>query len=410
MKPSPQILNELFQLAEHESFEKVVEEYLSAIGKHPECLELYHGLALYCAKSSQLDMATVILESALQLNPEHAGSWFHMGRLLYEKMDFPGSVDCYLKSIELEPSARSIFHLSLSQLSAGQLEEGAKNYVHRFGDDELQEFRSLARWDPVVGQPATQKVLIWAEQGLGDEIMFSRFFVFLRELPGAFTVECDRRLLELYTENFPWLSFVPRDQERQLAGFDAQLPVGDLFTLWPDRVNTPSLMSPLLRPVARPELDWPRQPGKQYIGLSWLSMNEDFGARRSVAMQELLCAFDPGRHALVNLQYLAPPQDLELARQAGFELIDAADCFADIEGLAWLISRCDSVVSIDNTALHLAGAMGVPTYGLVPHLPNWRWQVSGRGCAWYPRVQLLFQLQQGRWDAELQQLRQCLNA
>ncbi|MEX8192085.1 hypothetical protein [Comamonas guangdongensis] len=409
MKPSPQTLKNLFQLAEHESFEKVVDEYLAAIGKYPEYLELYHALALYCAKSRQLDMAAVILESALQLSPEHAGSWFHMGRILYEKMDFQGSVDCYLKSIELEPSAKSLFHLSLSQLSAGHLEGGAQNYAYRFSGNELQEFQSLASWEP--GAKA-RKVLLWAEQGLGDEIMFSRFFVFLRDLPCEFTVECDRRLLGLYTENFPWLRFVPRllqGQPRQLAGFDAQLPVGGLFTLWPDRVNTPSLMSPLLRPVARPELNWPRESGKQYIGISWLSMNEDFGALRSVSILALLSAFDPARHALVNLQYLASSQDLELARQAGFEVIDAADCFADIEGMAWLISCCDRVVSIDNTALHLAGAMGVPNYGLIPHLPNWRWQVCGGSCGWYPRVQLLVQEREGGWDAELLKLRQLLS-
>lgn len=408
MKPSPEILQKLFQLAESGHFEKVVEQHLAAIGQYPEYLPLYHALALFCAKSQQLDMAAVILESALQLNPGHAESWFHMGRILYESMDFQGSVDCYLKSIELEPSAKSIFHLSLSQLSAGYLEDGAQNYAHRFSDEELQAFHKLAPWEP---SAEPRKVLIWAEQGLGDEIMFSRFFVFMRDLPDEFTVECDRRLLGLYEENFPWLRFLPRGQPRQLAGFDAHLPLGGLFTLWSGRINTPSLMEPVLRPVpaARPELSWQRQSAKQYVGISWLSMNEDFGARRSVAMQNLLSAFDPVRHALVNLQYLAPSSDIELIRQAGFELVNTADCFADVEGMAWLISRCDAVVSIDNTALHLAGAMGVPTHGLVPHLPNWRWQVCGGDCGWYPRVRLLIQDQEGRWDTELLKLRQLLS-
>ncbi|MEB5966754.1 MULTISPECIES: hypothetical protein [Comamonas] len=408
MTPPPEILQKLFRLAENGYFENVVEEHLAAISQYPEHLPLYHALALYCAKSQQLDMASVILESALQLKPDHAGSWFHMGRILYEKMDFQGSVGCYLKSIELEPSAKSIFHLSLSQLSAGYLADGAQNYAHRFCDGELQEFHHLALWEP---SEASRKVLIWAEQGLGDEIMFSRFFVFLRDLPGEFTVECDRRLLGLYAENFPWLRFLPRGQPRQLSCFDAHLPLGGLFTLWSDRINTPPLMEPVLHPVpaVRPEWGWLRQPGKQYVGISWLSMNEDFGARRSVAMQELLSAFDPARHALVNLQYLPPPQDLERARQAGFELVSTADCFADVEGMAWVISRCDAVVSIDNTALHLAGAMGAPTYALVPHLPNWRWQVCERSCGWYPHVELLFQTQQDSWDAELAQLRQRLS-
>lgn len=414
MRSEPRILQKLFGLAENERFEKVVEEYLAAIGRNPEYLALYHALALYCAKSRRLDMAYVALETALQQNPEHAGSWFHMGQILYEKMDFQGSVDCYRKSIEIEPSAKSIFHLSLSQLSAGYLADGATNYAYRFSDEDLTVFQKLSLWAPAA---KSRKVLVWAEQGLGDEIMFSRFFVFLRDLPCEFTVECDRRLLRMYAENFPWLHFVqrpPKGQSRppaDLAGFDAHLPVGGLFTLWPERVHTPPLMEPVLRPVseARPELGWCRQPGKQYVGISWLSMNEDFGALRSVSMQALLSAFDPSRHALVNLQYLAPPQDLEMARHAGFELVDTADCFSDVEGMAWLISRCDHVVSIDNTALHLAGAMGVHTWGLIPHLPNWRWQICGGSCGWYPHVQLLVQEQEGSWNTELLKLRQLLS-
>lgn len=398
------IIHRLHQSSLHNGFDTVIEEYLAAINHHPQWLDLYHALALYCAKSGKFDMAIVVLKSALQHQPQSAKSWFHLGQVHYEKMDFQASMDCYTHSIALEPSNKTYFQLALSQLCALHLEEGAQNYQYRFSAEELQPYQTLPLWRPQTEASTSLNVLLWAEQGLGDEIMFSRLLEPLQSLPCTWTLQCDERLLRLYQHNYPWLRLVPRTETLSLNQFNAHLPIGDLFIVWPERLQTLPLTTPVLRPIPRPELDWSFPPGKQSIGISWLSINEEFGARRSVPIQDLLTAFHPNQHVIVNLQYLAPAQDLECIQQAGFELIQAADCFADIEGMAWLIARCDQVVSIDNTALHLAGAIGTPTLGLIPYLPNWRWQIHREHCVWYPRVQLLRQTHQDSWKRELAQL------
>lgn len=398
------VIHHLQQISRHDSFDTVLDEYLSAINSHPQWLDLYQALALYCAKSGQFEMATSVLESALQIQPQNAQSWLYLGQVLYEKMDFQASADCYANAVALNPCDKNRFHLALSQLCAGHLQDGAQNYQLRFSAEELLPYQTLPRWSPHSAAHSSPNVLLWAEQGLGDEIMFSRLLEPLQYLPCTWTLQCDKRLLTLYQRNFPWLSLISRNEPLSLKGFDAQLPIGDLFTLWPERLQTSALSSPVLRPVARPELSWSKQPSKQFIGISWLSMNEDFGEQRSVPIQDLLTAFNPDQQVLVNLQYLPPAQDLAHIAQSGFELIQTADCFNDIEGMAGLISQCDSVVSIDNTTLHLAGALGASTFGLIPFLPNWRWHINGERCVWYPNVQPLFQKNQENWKFEMELL------
>ena len=147
-------------------------------------------------------------------------------------------------------------------------------------------------------------------------------------------------------------------------------------------------------------------PAKQRIGLSWLSMNAEYGRQRSLSLPALLDAFSPQRHVLVNLQYLAPPEHLQAMRERGFELVDGVDAYQDIEGLAALMAGCDRIASIDNSTLHLAGALGLPTLAVIPRLPNWRWQQHGERSAWYPSLELLRQAVAGSWSAELETLRQ----
>jgi ADP-heptose:LPS heptosyltransferase len=124
-----------------------------------------------------------------------------------------------------------------------------------------------------------------------------------------------------------------------------------------------------------------------------------------VPIERLLDAFLPSQLVLVNLQYLAPPEHLRAIRERGFELIDCVHALNDVEGLAALAAHCDAIVSIDNSTLHLAGAMGLKTCALIPQLPNWRWLLHTPSSYWYPSVELMRQAVAFDWSAEVEALR-----
>jgi hypothetical protein len=292
-------------------------------------------------------------------------------------------------------------------LTVGDFEHGVVNYGHRFSHEEVAALGTTPAWQP---NHAGAKVLIWAEQGLGDELMFARLLPCLADYACRFTLQCDQRLISTFRLNHPWLEFVPRGELASLLpGFDAQLAIGDLLALFHRDLVQPGVRDRVLQPVPRPDMarifNSDMGPARSRVGISWLSMNKAYGAQRSVPIERLLHAFSPAQHVLVNLQYLAPPEHLRAIRDRGFELIDSVDALDDVEGLAAMAAHCDAIVSIDNSTLHLAGAMGLKTFALIPRLPNWRWLLQTPRSDWYPSVTLMRQAVAFDWAAEIDALR-----
>jgi hypothetical protein len=159
--------------------------------------------------------------------------------------------------------------------------------------------------------------------------------------------------------------------------------------------------------------------GKLTIGLSWRSLNDKLGAARSLALADLVGAlttkdsqgFDPGRFNFVNLQYSSTQEELDWVKEhLGVEVINFEDLdnYSDIDGLAALIDACDAVVSIDNSTVHLSGALGKKTFVLLPYSSDWRWGLNAPVSYWYPSVHLFRQATPGEWTAPLCSLQAAL--
>jgi hypothetical protein len=401
-------LDAIVKLSSTEPYQAVADRYIALIAQRPQRAEAYQSLALYAGLCGQWPAAHFVIDEALALPQGQARSHYIKARICDEALDPPGAIANYERALKLDPgNSKWRFNLGLAQLTLGDFENGTANYRQRFSPAEQAALGSTPAWQP---NQTSGKTLIWAEQGLGDELMFARLLPCLQAHPGRYTLQCDRRLLSTLRLNHPWLDFVPRGELAPLLpGFDAQLALGDLLALFHRELARPGVRDRVLKPAPRADLALPiREGGPQprtRIGISWLSMNAEYGAQRSLPLALLLDAFSPDRHTLVNLQYLAPPEQLQAIRDRGFELINSVNAFEDVEGLAALAAQCDSVVSIDNSTLHLAGALGISTCALIPRLPNWRWLLQTPDSYWYPSVALMRQALPFDWSAEIAALR-----
>jgi hypothetical protein len=201
--------------------------------------------------------------------------------------------------------------------------------------------------------------------------------------------------------NFPELTFLPKNSDISDSGYDFQCPVGDLLVHFYTQLTHESVSHRFLKPIAHDYLKDYSQ-NKTKIGVSWLSMSEEWGASRSVHLDQILLQLDPAECVLVNLQYLLLEEDEKRIKKAGFELLNPVDCYNDLEGLFSLISQCDRILTIDNSVVHFAGAIGVETKLLLPWLPNWRWGLNSTGSAWYPTVEIFRQDEPGVWSSAIQ--------
>ncbi len=151
--------------------------------------------------------------------------------------------------------------------------------------------------------------------------------------------------------------------------------------------------------------------GFRTIGLAWHSINPIVGKDRSIALERLRPVLHMPGCRFVDLQYGDTQQereDLEGRHGLRIEHLSEIDNYRDIDGLAALIGTCDLVITIDNTTVHLAGALGKPTWLLLPFAADWRWLLNRDDTPWYSTVRLFRQPRADDWESVLQKVARTL--
>ncbi len=305
------------------------------------------------------------------------------------------------------PGAR--YNLALTQLRLGHWRSGWANYEARWHFREVHRAPrrfSVPRWQ---GQPlAGQRVLLHAEQGLGDTIQFCRFAALVASRGGVPILQVQppvQRLLHA-------LSVVrtARAEVTQLGAephsaapprFDLECPLMSLPAVFATTPETVPWPGPYL--AADPELvaEKRRQfPGKTpgpRIGLAWAG-NPRYRAdrQRSTHLETLLPLLRAVRATWISLQKGDPAAQLA-ALPAAVTVCDASSRDRDLAETAATLATLDLVITTDTSIAHLAGAMAKPVWILLPHLADWRWMQLTPATPWYPTARLLRQPVPGDW-------------
>jgi ADP-heptose:LPS heptosyltransferase len=149
-----------------------------------------------------------------------------------------------------------------------------------------------------------------------------------------------------------------------------------------------------------------KKEGKVLCGISWKSNNPKQGPDRSIELKEFISGLNIPEFEFINLQYGDVTQDLEQVQQElGIKILQAkeVDNFSNIDGLAALIDACDLIISIDNSTVHIAGAIGKPVWVLLNANPDWRWFLERSDSLWYASATLFRQEIPGQWQTVLKQ-------
>jgi len=249
-------------------------------------------------------------------------------------------------------------------------------------------------------------LLVWGEQGIGDQILFGSMLDDLRDRADSIVVALERRLVPLFRRSFPDFRVFDLEKSQSLDGIDRQIAFGDLGRLlrndwhaFPDTRNQFLYADREQVAAIRTKLG-----GDQALicGFSWASANPDIGQFKSLTHADLSqLAVLPGIR-WVDLQYGDTRTDRSrFLSEHGLEIahIDEIDNFYDIDGLAALISACDIVITVSNTTAHLAGALGVPAMVMLPQAVGriWYWHRDQTVSSWYPSCRLIRQATLGDW-------------
>lgn len=388
----------------------------AALANAPDHALAHNHLSASLRAQGRHDEARTCLDRALALRPDHAETWFNLGILHQDRNELNDALRCYDRAISLSPGdAVARLNRANLQLLGGDFARGWGEYSWRF--EAQRTPRRPLPWRPWDGSPIQGKrLLIHAEQGIGDEIMFASCFPELLRSTGRCVIECDKRLVPLFQRSFPGAGIVGGRVEKgkredttaqfaALGPFDFQAAMGDLPRyLRPDLASFPYVQG-YLQPdpglLAKWRARYDALGTGLKIGISWRGGRTNAQQRlRSLALTEwgeILTM--PGVH-FVNLQYGDTRAERQLVRgRLGIDVRHWEDSnpLDELDDFAAQVAALDLVISIDNATVHLAGALGRPTWVLLPFAPDWRWLLGREDTPWYPATRLFRQRRPGDW-------------
>ena len=414
--------------------------YERLISNAPERPEGYVNLGRIKQDQGDLNAAEGLYRQAIAVVPDAAVAHLNLGVIHVLRGDDVSAAAAFKHALKLDPAfASAHFNLAgvyqreghvqsaLSQLDAlladypndlsailakvpmlfdlGRLEEAWTHYAHRGGIfPDTNSSLSAPLWH---GENiSNKKILLSYEQGLGEQIMFASMVPEIIAQDVDLTIECEPRLVPLFTRSFPGVAVVPWQKPRHHfiteTSFDMFAPMGNAgkwlrrtFDMFPQHHGylsvDPKHVSAFREKYSR------AAKGKSLVGLSWCSTAEKFGPDKSIPPAMLAPMLDHSDVFWINLQHGAAADDIvhdSLLRDPDI------DPLIDMDGFAAQIAALDLVVSVSNTTAHVAGALGLPVYIMLPKVKNrhWYWFPDRTINPWYPSLQTFVQSTDGDWS------------
>ena len=439
-------------LQKMERYEEAIACFEKAIAAEPRDADAHNAMASALKSLGRKSEAKTHFEQAVALGPDQPYAHFNLAKLLYELHDYKGAREHYAKAMALglppadakmatlflaytlailgshdeaermfdrviadpkddEQSHNAKLSKGVMYLALGQFAQGWPLNESRYFSQTPDPLEGLA--PPWNGEAITGPLLVRAEQGLGDEIIYASMISDLQKRVPSIVLEAEPRLVEMFARSFPGARIVARGSDLSQEQVTAQIRCGSLgIFLRPDwdSFKTPErgyLVADAGRAAElRRRLSTDR---RKVVGLSWRSVSPNMGPTKTARLIDFLPVLRLPGIRFVDLQYGDTAEErAELEREAGIAVahLDNIDNTKDIEGLAALMQACDAVLSVSNTNAHLAGALGRPTWVLVPfgYAKIWYWFKGQKKSPWYPHVQVRHRAEGQSWQDLLSQI------
>ncbi|TAK99876.1 MAG: tetratricopeptide repeat protein [Rhodospirillaceae bacterium] len=371
----------------------------------PESADILTALGRIDEFRGNLDQAIKLHDRAIALDHGNANAYVNRGTARRYGGDADGALADFNQALALRPGMpAAVASRGMTLLSLGRLQEGWPDFKVRIRARDGE--RDLAAGRPWDGRPLDgERILVWTEQGLGDEIMAASLLPDILARAAHCTVVCSPRLVLLLQRAFPQATVVATGGT--ITGdFDARLPLMDAaqwlrpnFLAFPNRhgfLNADAAQTAALR--GRYGADT-----HPLVGLSWRSASASTGPFKSTKLIDWANILKVPGLRFVSLQYGDCNDDVRAARRAsGAEILvdPAVDPIQDLEMFAAQIGAMDLVISASNTTVHFASALGKPTWLLAPEGSgaHWYWFKDRSDNPWYPTLRIFRQQRPGAWD------------
>jgi tetratricopeptide (TPR) repeat protein len=385
---------------------EAVSSYTEAIRVRPSSALAYSNRGSALRELRQLEAAVQSYDRAIAIKSDYARAYFNRGVVLTELRQFDQALATYDAVLAIKPDYADAHYLrSLLLLLTGDYSHGWLEHEWRWGSDSgsfKEERRGFSQplW---LGEQSivNRTVLVYAEQGLGDTLQFSRYASLLAMRGAKVILEVPATLAGLLAQLEGVSQVVVRGAP--LPNFDYQCPLMSLPLAFKTTLATVPAAASYLRGDVSKVLHWQRVLGAKHkprVGLVWRgNPRNPNDHNRSIRLDSLVQGLPTG------FQYVSLQKDLTdfdrgtLAENPHILNFDTEQ--HDFTDAAALCECMDLLISVDTSVAHLSAAMGKPTWILLAFAADWRWLLDRSDTPWYPAARLYRQRRAGAWPEVL---------
>jgi len=394
-------------------FEEALALFDRLVRAAPESASAHTNRGKTLAGLGRFEDACAAYKAALRANPKHAPAWNNLGVARMALGRYAEAVEAYESACLGEnqnfETGHPLYNLAVALLMLGEYERGFALYRHRFAAGASRRpprVEQAALW---TGERLDGLLRIRSEQGVGDQLLFTRLLPLVMERTPRVAVDCDPRIASLLSRAYPQLEAVLAPNET-CRHAQAHIAMGDIagalhvaqsdISAIPVALRADEAKTAALR-ARYSEL----ASGRPVVGIAWAAPHAAAAHAKTAGLEHwgaLLrepCFF-------VSLQYGDDREEVESARVAFGCCIhrdESVDQMRSMEDFAAQLAALDHIVTISNTTAHVAGALGLRALVLAPpgHGLHWYWGYEGESTPWYPSLGLVRRALGAPWSEQV---------
>ncbi|MBW3042435.1 tetratricopeptide repeat protein, partial [Prochlorococcus marinus] len=388
-----------------------------AIKIKPNFAEAHSNLGLILQDLGKLKEAELHVRKAIEINPNYSNAYSNLGNILENNGKLKEAELYTRQAITLDPSHPDAhFNLAHILLKRKEFIEGWQEHESRWNMTNIMIScgnhlkTNKPEWEP----ERRGRLLLWPEQGLGDEIMFLSLVPDLIDHVDQLIIQTDPRLIPLLQRslNQAKIEYIPKQELIDENKYDFHIAMGSLPKFLRNSLNDFKDSKQFILNVDQARSNQLREQltdnrFQKIVGISWKSISLS-KKNKSLSLEQFILGIYSPNIRFVCLQYGDVTEEIENIKQKhNIDICEVkeVDKFNDIDALSALIKACDEVVSIHNVTVPLAGALAVKTKVLTVRNNAWWWGIDDDESYWYPSIKLYRQSQDDQWEKALQQIK-----
>ncbi|WP_424195628.1 tetratricopeptide repeat protein [Ampullimonas aquatilis] len=362
------------------------------------------GIATVDYEDFAYESAMTAARRVLRLDPDHLKGMAVLGGALTQTGRYDEAMLQFDRALRLDPNFNTArFGRALGLLRLGEFESGWQDHEARYLVDDLvndrmiidQIWANMPRWDGVTDLRGKSLLIVY-EQGYGDIIQFFRLVRLLANDGVNVTLMLPKPLERLFVGQHPNIAIhasfdrIPRcDYVERMMSLPLRLNYDPLHA----EQSGPYLLlkDELHLSVQERMAQLSKKPRAIRVGLVWAGRPTHANDRmRSMHLTQLQGMLEITGCEFYSLQKGGAEQQIgELGLQE--TIIDLNPYIEDFADSAAFMTHLDLLISVDSAPVHLAGALGMPVWTLLPFAADWRWMTEGEDTPWYSSMRLFRQ-------------------